>query len=143
MSYGAITDLQTRISDTKLKQLTDFADTGQSDQAKIQEALDYGAATIDSYSSGRYTLPLKVSKQIKDLEITIAIYKLYEGRQMVTEQVRQSYEDAILFLKDVSAGKASLDQPAFVQSAEGEVITKDHDDDPDAFDDLRLADYMG
>lgn len=142
MSYASIIDLKKRISDAKLIQLTDFADAGQIDEGKVAAALKYGASTIYSYA-GRPPASLVTTDQIKDLELTIAIHKLYEGRQIENQVVRQAYEDAIAFLKLVANGTVTLDGQGTLQIAEGGVVIKDHDEDPDAFDDNRLEDYMG
>jgi phage gp36-like protein len=144
MSYTTINDLRKRLSEQKLIQLTDYKQSGSTDTDVVTAALGSASGIIDSYAAGRYTLPLTASAQVKDIELTIAIYKLHEGRQLVPDQVRQSYEDAIAFLKDVSSGKASLDQAATLQvSGMGEVVTRDHDTSPYGFDDTRLADFIG
>lgn len=143
MSYTTITDLRKRISEERLIQLTDFSKAGVVDSNLVTERLASASGLIDSYCRGRYTLPLTASDQVKDLELVIAIYKLYEGRQQMPDQIRTSYEDAIAFLKDVSAGRASLDQATAAQSSVLDVKTKDHSTDPDAFDDTRLADFIG
>lgn len=138
MSYVTGIDLRKRVSETKLTQLTDYRADGATDEAIIVAALSYASATIDSYAGGRYTLPLTVSEQVKDLCITLTIYKLHDGRQTMPDQVRRSYEDAIAFLKDVAKGQASLDQSALAQTAAGEPVTRDHDTDPYTFDTARL-----
>lgn len=144
MSYTTITDLRKRISEAKLVQLTDFGNNQVTDTAVVTAALNSASAIIDSYCAARYSLPLAVSDQVKDLELVIGIYKLHEGRQLVPDQVRQSFEDAVAFLKDVSAGKASLDQATVPQtSGSGEVVTRDHDTSPYAFDSVRLDDWIG
>jgi phage gp36-like protein len=140
VSYTTLTDLRNRISDARLAQLTDFENTGSLDVGRVTDALAKASGIVDSYCS-RYSLPLQATEQIKDLELTIAIYKLYEGRQAVPDQIRKSFEDAIAFLKDISAGRASLSQAAVPQSSRLDVGTRDHETDPYVFDDTRLEDY--
>ena len=141
MPYAVKADLQKRMTDKTLVQLTDFPNAGSMDDARITEALDAASAKLDSYAGGRYTLPLVASDQVKDLTLVIAIYKLHALRPPAPDQVRLDYEDAIKFLKDVAAGKATLDQPTLTQTSELDVKKKDHDDDPDIFDEDRLKDF--
>lgn len=110
--------------------------------ARVQAALEAASGVIDSYAGGRYTLPLAPSQQVVDLCLRITIYKLWEGRQrQAPEIVEKSYDDAILFLKDVSAGKAMLDQPATPQGSGLEVQKRDHTADPERIDDNKLDAY--
>ena len=141
MAYTTIADIRKRITETKLTQLTDYKGLGSTDTDVVTAALNSASAIIDSYAGTRFSLPLTVSDQVKDLEVTIAIYKLHEGRQMVPEQVRQSYDDAIAFLKDVSAGRASLDQATKAQSGGGEVVTRDHATSPYKFGDENIGEW--
>ena len=74
MAYATKADLQQRLTDTKLVQLTDFGNTGSMDEARITEALNVASALVDSYVAGRYTLPLTVSDQVRDLTVELAVY---------------------------------------------------------------------
>ncbi len=141
MSYATITDLRKRVSETKLIQLTDYKNLGHVDTALVTEAITMAEAVIDSYAGGRYSLPLTASGQVKDLAVTIAIYKLHEGRQLAPDHVRQSYEDAISFQRDVAAGKAGMSQSGHAQTSEMDVVTRDHDTSPYRFDDVNLEDF--
>lgn len=141
MAYAIKADIQKRLDDQKLVQLTDFTNSGTMDDSRITEALDLATATIDSYAGGRYDLPLTASDQVKDLCVTIAIFKLYEGRQLVSEWAENAWTRAMKFLDDVRSGKASLDQPLKAQSTAMEATTKDHVEDPDVFDDNKLTNF--
>jgi len=148
MAYATKADLQQRITDAKLVQLTDFDNTGEIDDARISTALNLASATIDSYTSGRYTLPLVVSDQVKDICLTIAEFKLYEGRQLIAtprgfeaHPVADAYDRAIGFLKDVAAGRASLDQPGKTQAAETEVKGPDRTAKPAVFGDDNMSGF--
>ena len=138
MAYASKQDLQKRLSNAKLVQLTDFANAGSMDEARITEALNAATSLIDSYASDRYVLPLAVSDQVKDLAVGIAVYKLHAGRQMITESVKEDYNRGLALLKDVAAGRASLNQPAALQATELDVKTKDHDTERDVFDEKKL-----
>ena len=141
MAYAVKADLQKRLDDAKLLQLTDFANAGSVDDTRITEALNAASSLVDSYTGGRYVLPLTVSDQVKDITLDIAIYKLHSGRQIDSDPVKEAYDQALRFLKDVSAGKASLNQSGKVQSTERDVKTRDHDADPEVFDDTKLRDF--
>ena len=141
MAYAVKADLQKRMPDTTLVQLTDFDNAGSMNDARITEALDAASAMVDSYAGGRYTLPLTASKQVMDLTLAIAVYKLHTLRPPAPEQVRQDYDDAVRLLRDVAAGKATLDQPSLTQTSEMDVKTKDHATDPDVFDKDELDGY--
>ncbi len=143
MSYITQSDIEKRLSLTKLIQLTDFEGGGAVDNDRVSDCISAAEGILDSYCGGRYTLPLTVTAQIKDAALSICIYKLHSLRQLAPEKVRMEYEDAIAYLKDVAAGRATLDQSAISQGISAEVVTRDHTTDPEAFDDLRLADFIG
>lgn len=109
MTYATQTDLVDRFGSAELVQLTDRATpaTGAIDTAVLGKALADADDTINSYLSIRYALPLASAPAIlKRLAADIARYALYEDR--VTEAVQKRYDDAIRFLKDVAAGRASV-----------------------------------
>jgi phage gp36-like protein len=68
---------------------------------------------VDSYCRARYQTPLQTSDDVKGKTIDIAVYLLFSRRRNGKngEIIRQRYDDAIAFLKDVAAGRAQLDQP--------------------------------
>lgn len=142
MGYAAQSDLSpTRITQTELVQLTDDTNSGQINTATVTNVLNGASALIDSYCGQRYTLPLQQSLQLTELALDIAEYKLYLRRKRMKPDVRQAYEDALVFLKDVSSGKARLDQPitATPQVGAGDVQTTTV---PERFTDDHLAAYV-
>jgi phage gp36-like protein len=142
MSYAAKADLSPRrISAAELVQLTDDTNSGSTNDQVVTDVLNEASAMIDSYCRNRYTVPLQSSDQVKGLCLTIAEYLLYLRRKRVKPDVRQSYEDAISFLKDVSMGKAGLDQPinATPQSGGGDVQSTEV---PEKFSDDNLAGFI-
>lgn len=60
MPYATVNDLQDRLGEARLVQLTDLVDPplGLVDTAVAQKALDDADAEIDGYLVGRYALPL-------------------------------------------------------------------------------------
>lgn len=141
-SYASDTDLGNRLTQQKLIDLSDLQNTGSIDTDVTTAALSFSSALIDSYCAGRYQLPLQPSDQLVDFCVTIAVYKLYEGRQRkIPEPVVDAYKVALAFLKDVSAGKATLDQATVEQTSELNTVTRDHRRDPEVFDEHKLKAY--
>jgi phage gp36-like protein len=114
LPYAVQADLSPRrIPNTELVQLTDDTNSPPTtiNAQVVTDILTESSALIDSYCRSRYNVPLQASDQVKGLCLDIAEYKLYLRRKRVKPDVRQSYEDALAFLKDVAGGKAALDQP--------------------------------
>ncbi|MDI3259693.1 MAG: DUF1320 domain-containing protein [Sinobacteraceae bacterium] len=79
----------------------------------VSDALDAGAAEMDSYIGQRFDLPLPSAPPwAKRLNIDIALYRLARSADALTNELRQRYEDAIAFLKNVATGRAGLALPA-------------------------------
>src|ERR1017187_456150 len=142
MAYATDSDLGARLTQQKLIDLTDFENTGSVDSDRAQAALDFASGLIDSYCGGRYSLPLNPSDQIVDACVSIAVYKLYEGRQrVIPEKVKDSRTDAMKFLMDVSGGKASLAQATVPQVSESNTVTRNHCEQPEVFDINKLKGF--
>ncbi len=142
MAYATQNDLSPRrISAAELLQLTDDTNSGVVNAQLVTDILDESSALIDSYVGQRYTVPLQPSSQVKGLCLTLGEYYLYLRRKRMKEDVRQSYEDALSFLRDVSSGKARLDQPsaALPQTGSGEVLTTKKDE---KFSDTNLSGFV-
>jgi len=142
LAYATQNDLSPRrISAAELLQLTDDTNSGVVNAQLVTDILDESSALIDSYVGQRYTVPLQPSSQVKGLCLTLGEYYLYLRRKRMKEDVRQSYEDALSFLRDVSSGKARLDQPsaALPQTGSGEVLTTKKDE---KFSDTNLSGFV-
>lgn len=132
MPYATQADLLQRMTLAQLTQLTDDAKTGAPDGPTVAAALEEASGRVDSYCRGRYVTPLQQSDTVTTIARDVAVYFLWSRRpQQMSETVRQRYEDAMLLLKDVAAGKAVLDQPVSAAapqsvSAEGVKPTHDH-----------------
>lgn len=107
MTYASQQNLIDRFGEDELIQLTDRDNLGAIDAAVVARALADADAEINGYLSTRYTLPLSpVPAVLEKLACDIARYQLFENA--VTEIVKERYENAIRFLKDVAAGKVTL-----------------------------------
>lgn len=126
MAYASDDDLGNRLTQQKLIDLTDLQNTGSIDTDVSTAALSFASAMIDSYCGGRYALPLEPSDQVVDICVNLAIYKLYEGRQLdIPDTVEKANDRAMAFLKDVSTGKATLNQAGVPQTTELNVVRPD------------------
>lgn len=128
MPYAAQTDLvPLRLTSTELVELTDDENSGDVNASVVSAALEEASGTVESYCRSRYATPLQASDVVKARTLDITVYLLFSRRREINmgETVRQRYEDAIAFLKDVAAGKAQLDQPVSASpqsSMQGPVI---------------------
>lgn len=109
MAYCTESDLaQVRTTD-ELRRLTDLNGDGVADTGVVSAAIAWADSRIDSYVGKRYTVPLASTPDtIRDCSVVIAIYRLYANRQSVDDTIRKDYDDAITWLKDIAAGKATL-----------------------------------
>jgi phage gp36-like protein len=128
MAYATQGDLvPLRMSQKDLTELT--VDTPSGDPATdaattagiTAAALEEASGRVDSYCRARYVTPLQQSDDVKSLTLDIAQYLLFSRRRetRISDTVQQRFEQAIAFLKDISTAKASLDQPATVQTPQG------------------------
>lgn len=104
--YCDLTELRTRFGHDEINQLIDPDGTG-ADESIAQAELATASATIDSYLAGRYPLPLSVAPVIlTGVCADLTRYALH--RNGVPELVKERYQAAIRWLRDVADGKASL-----------------------------------
>lgn len=140
MTYAVKQNLIDRFGQTELAQLTDRVDGTTIDDAVVNRALEDADGIINGYIQARYTLPLSsLPPRIVTVACDIARYQLFEDA--VTEIVRQRYEDAIAWLKGVSAGKVSLGLDAAGAETETESGTVDYEANDRVFNRDTLAEY--
>jgi phage gp36-like protein len=113
VAYITQDDLLQRITMQELIQLTDDNKPPAAvNPSVVGAAIADGCAAVDSYCRNRYAVPLQPSNDVVRITRDIAVYELYSRRpQKMPEVVRQRYVDVMALLKDISVGKASLDQP--------------------------------
>jgi phage gp36-like protein len=108
MPYATQQDLVDRFTEAQLLAIADRDADSALDADVVTKALDDASEEIDSYISTRYALPLAtVPGRLVAVASDIAFYKLHPAA--APEDVRQRYDDAIAFLKNVSKGVALLD----------------------------------
>ena len=109
MGYCAQSDLLEQISDDKLTQLTDDADTGSIDADVITRSIADADAEIDGYCGRRYTVPFTtVPAIIRKVSVDIALYNLYARRKGAPDDRQSRYDNAIKLLLNVSKGLITL-----------------------------------
>jgi phage gp36-like protein len=106
MAYCLQADILNLISPEELADLT--SETGGTpDSAVIDESILMADALIDGYLGAVYAVPMTPTPDVvKAISIDISIYHIFSRRSFMKEIRRQKYEDWLLFLKDVSSGKA-------------------------------------
>jgi phage gp36-like protein len=146
VAYATQDDLvPLRLTQKDLIELTDDSDSGRVNAVIVTAALEEASGRVESYCRQRYITPLQQSDDVKALTLDIAVYLLFSRRRetRVGETVQQRFDQAIAFLRDIAAGKASLDQPATAlqpQQASGEaVVTRKHE----RFSDRNIDGYSG
>ncbi len=123
MAYAVQSDLvPSRIPSLTLAQITGDGKPPQIDGGVVDEKLAEASGIVETYCRQRYSLPLQPTAELVGLTCNIALKLLYSRRPgTVPESVTDNYQDALRLLRDISTGKASLDQPtgAFDQVPSG------------------------
>jgi len=126
MSYVTKDQLIDRIGAEELVQLTDRFGDGDLDDDVLATAIADADAIIDSYLAPRYALPLAQAlidaSPLARVAGDIARYALYTAE--APDEVRNRHADALRWLRDVQAGRASLGRQDTVDTAPG-TITRD------------------
>lgn len=135
MAYTTQQDMIDRFGQQELIQLTDRSNTGAIDSVVLGRAMDDADAEIDGYLAVRYTLPLASPPTVLvRIASDIARYHLYDD--VVPDQPKERYENAIRFLRAIADGKVDIGVPA--QEEEGGVK---HSGPDRVFTDETLQDY--
>lgn len=102
MTYATRSDLEDRYGADELVQRESMLPAGA-----VARALLDADAEVNGYVAGAYGVPLTpVPANIVRIAAAIARYRLLGDA--TTDQARADYEDAIRFLRDVQAGRATL-----------------------------------
>jgi phage gp36-like protein len=109
MPYSTLSDLIKRAQggEPELIQLTDRNNLGAVDASVVDAAIADADSEIDSYLSVRYPTPVTVSSaRLTAASCDIALYRLHQANP--PDPVEARYKEAILWLRDIAAGKAGL-----------------------------------
>lgn len=147
--YIQQSDLESRLGNTKLLELTDPDGTGTIQANIVAAAIAAAEGLFESYLRTRYQLPVPVTPLVTGLLIDMAGFVLYRGASTVDDGVYKVWQDgneaAVKTLKDIQAGKAALDVPAAQETAttpgsENQVL-RQSDRRPDQFNERNLRGY--
>lgn len=112
MAYITQTNITDRISEAELILITtDDPAAVAPDSDKVNAAIADADGVIDSYVGKRYVVPMTdVPKVIVRHCVSLAVSFLYRDRSTPRddENIKDNYDEAIAFLKDISVGKAIL-----------------------------------
>lgn len=110
MSYATRQTLEAAFGADEVLQLTDRDRDGEPDANFLTSAITRTEGLIEGYLMGRYTLPLAVIPGVLGAyACDIARYFLFE--KAAPEHIRQNYDDALRWLRDVASGKVLLSLP--------------------------------
>jgi len=108
-SYCTVEDITGAMDVDELIQLTDDADVGAVDAAKVTAAITQACTEIDGYLAARYALPLPtVPGILTTMAMDIAIYRLYLRRMGPPEHRADQYKNAVKLLGKIAEGKIGL-----------------------------------
>ena len=107
MPYATQVDMIARFGEDELIELTDRDNAGAINAAVVEGALADAESEINSYLASRISLPLADVPRVLTLKACDMARYFLEGAN-VREEVKERYEAAVRFLRDVAAGKAQL-----------------------------------
>lgn len=120
MPYATIDDI-TELYGANALYVADRDQDGAADTQAVDRALSSASAEIDTHIGVRYALPLfEVPEFLKTICVDIAVYRLALSADVLSEEHRRRYEDALGFLKRVADGKAALQFTSSAPTEDGE-----------------------
>lgn len=108
MDYATLSDIENTYGARHLETLVPV----DVDMAvAVGTALNAAKAEIDVYLRARYALPIAAVPQIiRTAAIDIACYRLAVSASALTDEIKDRARRAVDILKDISAGRAKLDE---------------------------------
>lgn len=109
MPYATRQDLLDRESEDLIYSVFDRDRDEVLDETAMDRCIADASAEMDGYIGQRYTLPLPTAPAwAMQICGDIAIYRGARAADALTNELRQRYEDAIAFLRNVAKGAAGL-----------------------------------
>lgn len=108
--YATLADMQATFQARDLVQLSDWDDTGELDQARIERAIAKAGTKIDGRVAVKYgdRTGLPVPDMLRELACDMAFYYLH--RAGVPDEVKDRYKSAEKTLADIAAGTVKIDE---------------------------------
>lgn len=120
-NYHTNADLKARFpDDAAVAQLTGTtsAETGVPDEDVLTEIVNGTEGIVDSYINVKWSVPVAVADHttlaahMKSMCLDISVYRLMkDGGGVVPTAVKDAYDAAIAWCRDVAAGKVNLPSP--------------------------------
>ena len=108
MAYATQADITTLYSEDALF-VADRDGDGVVDAGAVERALLSASDEIDTYLGVRFPVPYaQASNVLVQLCVDMAVYRLAQTRDVLTEELRTRYEDALKLLMRIADGKATL-----------------------------------
>lgn len=109
MAYATETDIVTLYGPNLLTVIADRDNDNIVDSDAVARSLEEASEEIDSYVGVKYAVPLSTSlASIRRCAVDIAVYRLAQTADVLTDELRQRYEDCIKLLLQISKGTATL-----------------------------------
>ncbi len=113
MAYATQADIEAIYSPDALY-VADRDGDGAAEAAAVTRALQSASDEIDSYIGLRYQVPLDPAALpgvIRQACVDIALYRLALGADVLSEEHRRRYEDAVTLMRRIGKGEAMLPLP--------------------------------
>lgn len=131
MPYATQDDI-TRLYSPDALYVADRDGDGEAETDAVDTALAMASSEIDSYLGVRYPVPIApVPALLVQFCVDMALYRLASSRDMLSEEHRRRYEDALAHLKRVGDGKAALIIPADPATTDGDGSDDGSEIDPE------------
>jgi len=111
MAYTTRAEIEKKISEDTLIDLTDDNDTGSVNDNVMDQAIADADTEIDGYIAVVYSSVMPFSSTPRILQkysTDISVKNLYEHRKKVTDWAEKAYDSAIAFLKLAGQSKTSI-----------------------------------
>lgn len=109
MPYATEADIVAAYGQNALIVAADRDGDGAADTGVVAQALTDAEALMDSYIGAKYTLPLpSVPAVLKPVCVDAALYRMSLEAGRMTDEIKDRYEKALAWLRDVSRGLVSL-----------------------------------
>jgi len=116
--YATLADLQAVLSPAELIQLADDDGVGSPDPVVVERAIADAQAEVDGYVGARCNVPLPLPPPlVRRLTVDLAIWQLYNRRDLVTEARKIQAEAARRLLKQIAEGLVTLGLPVSQQAS--------------------------
>lgn len=110
MAYASLSDMISAFGEEEILMLADRDEDGAADSDVIASVQARASSLIDSYFSGRYSVPIAVVPAVvAGMAADIQRYFLYDNE--APDRVKELFDIAVLWLRDVASGKVTLQLP--------------------------------